>query len=309
MAALVQRVLFSGVAVFAVCSFGFFLIYMVPGSPVDLMLGESAPMTERLTLERQLGLDRPLPVQYASFMGKLLKGDLGRSLHSGMPVSRHLRESVPVTFLLALSAMLLAAVWGIGAGGMAVLKGGRVEQLLNIFSLVCMSLPVFFVAPLLIWLFAIHLGWFPVSETGPGGVVGLRYMALPALSLAIPLGAVLLKITRAALIEVIPKHYMRTAKAKGLSRPAVFLKHGFKNALVSIVTVLGLQSSALLTGTVIVESIFDLPGIGLLLLESIQRRDYPLVQGAIILIAVIYVMVNLITDLIYLHLNPQIRSV
>ena len=167
-----------------------------------------------------------------------------------------------------------------------------------------MSLPVFFLAPLLIWVFALQLSWLPVSEKGDSW----PHFILPAMSLALPLGAVLLKMSRAALLEVMEKDYIRTAKAKGLSSLKVHLKHGFKNALVPIVTVVGLQSGALLTGTVIVESIFDWPGLGLLLLEAIQRRDYPLVQGAVLLISVIYVLVNLAVDLIYIYIHPKMRT-
>ena len=203
----------------------------------------------------------------------------------------------------------MAVIWGVTAGFICVLKRGRLEAFLNTLSLVLMSLPVFFVAPLLIWFFAIKLSWLPVSEMGDLRTFsGWKYLILPAVSLALPLGAILLKISRAALLEVINKNYIRTAHSKGLSTMNVYLKHAFKNSLISIVTVIGLQSSALLTGTVIVESIFDWPGIGLLLLESIQRRDYPLVQAAVMFIAVVYILVNLITDLVYLYLHPQIRS-
>ena len=165
-------------------------------------------------------------------------------------------------------------------------------------------LTCFFLAPILIWIFSIQLNWFPVSERG----TGLEYLILPALSLALPLGAVLLKMSRASLLEVMTKNYIRTGKAKGLSDFSVGLKHGLKNALIPIVTVLGLQSGALLTGTVIVESIFDWPGLGLLLLSAIQQRDYPLVQGTVLLISVIYVLINLIVDLIYMVVHPKMQS-
>ncbi len=309
MAALFRRLLFSAVALLAVCSFSFFLIHAVPGDPVDLILGDQASAAQRLSLQHELGLDRSLGQQYIQFFWHLLQGDLGRSLHSRQPVVHHLLQALPATFLLAFFALLMAVIWGVTAGFICVLKRGRLEAFLNTLSLVLMSLPVFFVAPLLIWFFAIKLSWLPVSEMGDLRTFsGWKHLILPAVSLALPLGAILLKISRAALLEVINKNYIRTAHSKGLSTMDVYLKHAFKNSLISIVTVIGLQSSALLTGTVIVESIFDWPGIGLLLLESIQRRDYPLVQAAVMFIAVVYILVNLITDLVYLYLHPQIRS-
>ena len=309
MNALFRRLLFSVVAIFAVCSFCFFLIHAVPGDPVDLILGDQASAAQRLSLQHELGLDRSLGQQYVQFFWNLMQGDLGRSLHSGQPVAYHLLQAFPATFLLAFFALLIAVIWGVTAGFVCVFKKGHLESFLNVLSLVLMSLPIFFVAPLLIWFFAIKLSWLPVSEIGDLRTLsGWKHLVLPTFSLALPLGAILLKISRASLLEVINKNYIRTAHSKGLSPRYVYFKHAFKNSLVSIVTVIGLQSSALLTGTVIVESIFDWPGMGLLLLESIQRRDYPLVQASVMFIAVIYVLVNLITDLVYLYLHPQIRS-
>ena len=301
MQSMVRRLLLSLLALFVACSFSFFLIHLVPGDPVDLILGDQASALDREKLQRNLGLDQSLWRQYAHFLFNLFKGDLSHSLHSGEPVFTELIRAFPATCQLAFFSLLLAALWGISAGLFSVLKRGWWDAGLSVFSLVAMSLPVFFLAPILIWFFALQLSYFPVSERGDS----LRYFVLPALSLALPLGAVLLKMSRAALLEVMQKDYIRTARAKGLSYFGVGLRHGLKNALVPIVTVLGLQSGALLTGTVIVESIFDWPGLGLLLLESIQKRDYPLVQGAVLLISVIYVSVNLVVDLIYMWIHPK----
>lgn len=301
---LFRRFVLSLIALFAACSFSFFLIHLVPGDPVDLILGDQASAPDRAKLQKNLGLDLSLWEQYTSFLLNLSKGDLSVSIHSGEPVLAELGRVFPATVQLAFFALLLAALWGIPAGVFSVLKRGFWDSGLSFFSLLCMSLPVFFLAPVLIWLFALKLHWLPVSEKGD-----FKYFILPAVSLALPLGAVLLKMSRAALLEVMQKDYIRTAKAKGLSKNTVGLKHGLKNALVPIVTVLGLQSGALLTGTVIVESIFDWPGVGLLLLEAIQKRDYPLVQGAILLISVVYVVVNLVVDIIYLWIHPKMTSV
>ena len=300
---LAQRLALSLLAIFTVCSFSFFLIHIAPGDPVDLILGDQASPLDRQKLEKSLGLNQSLLQQYINFLKNLfLKGDLSFSLYSKEPVSRLLFQALPATFQLAFLALLLSALWGIPAGVFSALKRGALDHVLSLFSLLAMSLPVFFVAPLLIWLFALKLSWFPVSEKG-----SFLSWILPAVSLALPLGAVLLKMSRSALLEVLQKDYIRTAQAKGLSFRQAGLRHGLKNALIPIVTVLGLQSGALLTGTVIVESIFDWPGIGLLLLESIQKRDYPVVQGAVLLISVIYVLVNLVVDLIYMWVHPQMR--
>ena len=301
---LVQRLALSLLAIFTVCSFSFFLIHIAPGDPVDLILGDQASTLDRQQLEKNLGLNQSLLQQYTSFLKNLfLKGELSFSLYSKEPVIKLLLRALPATFQLAFLALLLSALWGIPAGVFSALKRGALDHVLSIASLMAMSLPVFFVAPLLIWLFALKLSWLPVSEKGNS----FLYWILPAVSLALPLGAVLLKMSRSALLEVLQKDYIRTAQAKGLSFWQAGLKHGLRNALIPIVTVLGLQSGALLTGTVIVESIFDWPGIGLLLLESIQKRDYPVVQGAVLLISVIYVLVNLIVDLIYMWAHPQMR--
>lgn len=301
MRALLQRFFLSLLAVFTVLSFSFFLIHLVPGDPVDLILGEQAGALDRAKLKKSLALDQSLWLQYIRFLTNLLKGDLSYSLHSGEPVLEKLLLALPATFQLACLALLLSALWGLPAGIFSALKKGPWDRALSLIAVLAMSAPVFVLAPILIWLFALKLSWLPVSERGGQ----LKYFILPALSLALPLGAVLLKMSRAAFLEVLDKDYIRTARAKGLSFFRLSLTHGLKNALVPIVTVLGLQSGALLTGTVIVESIFDWPGLGLLLLEAIQQRDYPVVQGAVLLIALIYVLVNLLVDIIYILIHPR----
>ena len=300
-----QRLALSLLAIFTACTFSFFLIHIAPGDPTDLILGDQASALDRENLIKSMGLNKSLFQQYTSFLFKLFfKGDLSHSLYSDEPVLNLLLTAFPATFQLAFLSLLLSILWGLPAGIVSALKRGFWDRSLSLFSLIGMSFPVFFLAPILIWLFAIKLSLFPVSEKGDS----FKYWILPAVSLALPLGAVLLKMSRAALLEVLQKDYIRTAQAKGLSYTRAGLRHGLKNALIPIVTILGLQSGALLTGTVIVESIFDWPGLGLLLLESIQRRDYPVVQGAVLLISVIYVLVNLIVDLIYMWIHPQMRS-
>lgn len=300
----IQRLIISLLAIFVVCSFSFFLIYLVPGDPVDLILGDQASVFDKAQIKKNLGLDQNLWQQYIKFILNLLKGDLSVSLYSGRSVISELGHALPVTFQLAVFSLLGAILWGIPAGVFSALKKRWLDTGLSVISLFFMSFPVFFIAPILIWVFSLKLAWFPVSEKGDS----IRYFILPCVSLALPLGAVLLKMSRAALLEVMSKQYIQTAQAKGFSYIYVGLKHGFKNALIPIVTVIGLQSGALLTGTVIIESIFDWPGLGLLLLEAIQRRDYPVVQGAVLLISVIYVLVNLVIDLTYIIIHPKMRE-
>ena len=303
MHSILRRLFLSLLALFAAVSFSFFLIHLVPGDPVDLILGEQASALDREQMKNHLGLNQSLKKQYGKFLLNLLKGNLSYSLHSGKPVLKMLKQAFPATLQLAFFSLLLAALWGIPAGVFSVLKKGLWDKALSVFSLLAMSFPVFFLAPILIWFFALKLSWLPVSERGES----VKYFILPAFSLALPLGAVLLKMSRAALLEVMQTDYIRTAQAKGLSYFETGWKHGLKNALTPIVTILGLQSGALLTGTVIVESIFDWPGLGLLLLEAIQKRDYPVVQGAVLLISGIYVLVNLLVDFIYIRIQPKIN--
>lgn len=298
-----RRTALSLLTLFLAISFSFFLIHLVPGDPIDFILGEQSSSVERLQLQKSLGLDQSLGQQYMVFLNKLTKGDMGKSLHSRLPVQKHLADSLPATFQLAFLSLLLAMLWGLPVGFLSAIKRGKIDISLSVFSLSAMSIPAFVLAPILIWTFSVQLSLLPVSDMS----AGLQSFILPALSLALPLGAVLVKMSRASFLEIMNQNYVRTAQAKGLSFKAVHFKHILKNALTPIITVLGLQMGALLTGTVIIESIFDWPGLGLLLLESIYRRDYPVVQGCVLLIAVIYVLVNLTVDIMYMWTQPKIR--
>ena len=298
-----RRTFLSLLTLFLAVSFSFFLIHLVPGDPIDFILGEQSGSVERLSLQKSLGLDQSLWQQYTVFLTKLTKGDMGESLHSRLPVLKHLTDSLPATFQLAVLSLFLAMLWGLPVGFLSAIKKGKIDISLSVFSLSAMSIPAFVLAPILIWLFSVQLSLLPVSDMS----AGIQSFILPALSLALPLGAVLVKMSRASFLEIMNQNYVRTAWAKGLTFKSVHFKHILKNALTPIITVLGLQMGALLTGTVIIESIFDWPGLGLLLLESIYRRDYPVVQGCVLLIAVIYVLVNLLVDIMYMWTQPKIR--
>lgn len=281
----------------------FALIHLIPGDPAQAMLGEAAPQADVDALRRQLGLDRPLLAQYGDFLAGAITGDLGTSLRTGTPVSTQIAERLPATFELALAAMLVALALALPLGiAAATWRGTFVDQAAMTLALAGMSIPNFWLGPLLAIVFAVELGWLPVSGRG-----GVEHLVLPALSLGLALAAMLARMTRASLLEELREPYVRAARARGVSRMRAVMAHAFRNSLIPIVTIVGLQFGAVLTGAVITETIFSWPGIGRLLIQSIGFRDYPLVQGCILLIAVTYVAVNLLTDLAYGFLDPRIR--
>ncbi|MCB0366131.1 MAG: ABC transporter permease [Bdellovibrionales bacterium] len=298
-----RRILATLPVVLGVCTVTFLLLHLVPGDPVDIMLGEQATVMDKDSLRRELGLDQPLHIQYGNFLAGLVTLDAGRSLHSRLPVIEEVAERIPATVELTIGAIFLALLFGIPMGIIAAVKQySWMDNSVLVTGLLGMSIPGFFLGPMLIWIFALHLDWFPVSERG-----GLEHLLLPAVSLALPFGAILMRMTRASMLDVIKEEYINVARAKGLHPVWVYSKHALANALMPIITIVGLQLGALLTGTVITETIFDWPGIGTLLFQSIQSRDYPLVQGCILLISLTYVAVNLLTDLAYGLANPKVR--
>jgi ABC-type dipeptide/oligopeptide/nickel transport system permease component len=300
---LLRRLLLTLPVLLGVVTLVFSLIHMVPGDPVEAMLGESASPQEVADVRRRLGLDRPLYVQYGAYLRGLAVGDLGTSLRTSEPVARAIAERMPATVQLALAAIGLAVIVAIPLGIVAAVRAGTiVDHAATTLALAGISMPNFWVGPLLAILFAITLGWLPVSGSGT-----LAHLVLPAITLGAPLAAVLARMTRASVIEEVRELYVIAARARGISRTRAVLGHAFRNSLIPVVTVLGLQMGSLLTGAVITESIFAWPGVGRLLIQSINFRDYPLVQGCILLIAVTYIAMNLLTDLAYGFLDPRIR--
>ena len=281
----------------------FLLIHLVPGDPVEVMLGDSARAADREALRHQLGLDLPLTQQLVDWIQGLLRLDLGQSLHSRRPITEVLAERLPATAELTLAALAIAVLVAVPLGIVAALgRGGWWDRSAMTLSLVGVSVPNFWLGPLLIMLFSLGLGWFPVSgRDAPGSLV------LPALTLGTALAAILARMIRASLLEVLGEDYIRTARAEGLSPLRVMLHHALPNALLPVVTLLGLQLGALLGGAVITETVFSWPGVGQLMVEAIQKRDYPLVQGCVLLISVIYVLVNTVTDLAYGWIDPRVR--
>lgn len=300
---LIQRLLGACLALFGVVSIVFLFIHLIPGDPVAIMLGESATGADRAALVRALGLDEPLVAQYLHFLAGLSRFDLGTSIQQQLPVSALLRERLPATGLLALVTLCLTLLLSMPLGIVAALRRHSVwDHLAMGCSLLGVSIPNFWLGPLLILVFSLWLGWFPVS-----GQEGLAAVVLPALTLASGLTAVLSRMVRSSLLDVLHEDYLRTARAKGLSPARVILRHALRNALLPVITLLGLQLGTLLAGAVVTETVFSWPGIGLLTIESIQSRDYPVVQGCVLLISSTYVLVNLLTDLLYAWADPRIR--
>jgi peptide/nickel transport system permease protein len=300
---LLSRLASAVVVIFGVLCLVFFLIHLVPGDPVEVMLGESARAADREALRHSLGLDQPLLTQFVYYLSHVLQFDLGNSLHSQRPIIDILLERIPATLQLALAALLVAVLIAFPLGVLAaVRKDSAWDHSAMAVSLLGVSIPNFLMGPLLILLFAVWLGWFPVN-----GRNGLASLVLPAITLGTAMAAILSRMVRATLLEVLGEDYIRTARAKGLAPRAVIWHHALRNALLPVITLLGLQLGALLAGAVITEAVFSWPGIGQLIIEAIQGRDYPLVQACVLLISLSYVLVNTLTDLAYGWLDPRIR--
>lgn len=281
----------------------FSLIHLIPGDPVEMMLGEGAQRSEVEDLRHELGLDRPLIQQYGSFLVGLARGDLGSSLHFGEPVTRILASHYPATIELALASMLVALAISIPLGIVAAFHRNRaIDHASRFFSLLGVSLPNFWLGPMLILLFSIQLDLLPVS-----GRSGMASLVLPSITLGTAMAGLLTRMVRSSVVEELHKPYLATARAKGLSRRLAVYRHALKNASIPVVTIVGLQIGALLTGAIITETIFAWPGLGRLIIQSIRLRDYPLVQGGILAIALTYLLLNLLTDLVYAVLDPRIR--
>ena len=281
----------------------FLLIHLVPGDPVDMMLGESARLADREALRHALGLDRDLWVQFGLFLKGLFSGDLGLSIHTHRPVSELLLERAPATIQLALASLLVSVGLAVPLGVVAaVRKGSAWDHGAMSFSLLGVSIPNFWLGPLLILVFSVWLGWLPVSgRSGPDSLI------LPAITLGTALAAILSRMVRSSLLEVLGEDYIRTARAKGLDERQVIWRHALGNAMLPILTLLGLQLGVLLGGAVITETVFAWPGLGKLTIDSILRRDYPVVQGCVLVISLTYVVVNMLTDLAYGLIDPRIR--
>ena len=297
------RLLFALPALWLILTMVFLLAHIVPGDPVAQMLGEGARAEDLTQLRHALGLDLPLAVQYGRYLAGVLHGNLGESFRFQQPVLKVVAEHYPATLELAVVALLICALIGIPAGVLAAHKRGeRTDHAVGVLTLFGLSVPNFALGPVLILLFSVVLGWLPVSGRG-----GVAHLILPAFTLGAALAAILTRMVRTSVIEELSADYVRTARAKGVSESGVLFRHALRNALIPILTILGLQFGTLLAGTIVTESIFSWPGIGRLAVQAIGARDYPLLQGCILLIAVSYVFVNLVTDLVYALVDPRVR--
>lgn len=309
----------------------FSFIHLIPGDPAVTMLGERATPERVAEIRAQLGLDKPLSTQYAIYIGKILQGDLGASILRGDPVLRDLVRRFPATVELAISAILIAISVGVPMGIIsAVWRNSLFDGVSRLIALAGVSMPIFWLGLMLAWFFGVVLGWLPtgfrlgtdvtlapvtnfqvldslIAGNTTALASSLRHLVLPAVALSTIPMAVIARMTRASLLEVLSQDYIRTAESKGLPQRSVILRHAMRNALLPVMTVTGLQVGRLLAGAILTETIFSWPGIGLWIYESIQARDYPIVQGATLFIATIFVTVNLITDLLYATVDPRIR--
>jgi peptide/nickel transport system permease protein len=300
---LVRRLLLTVPVLLGVATLVFALIHLIPGDPAQAILGETASEAEVAALRQRLGLDRPLLEQYGGFLTNAARGDLGTSLRNNAPVAQEIGDRLPATLELAAAAMFVAIGVSIPLGIIAAVRRGTiVDHAATTLALTGISVPNFWLGPLLALVFAVELGWLPVSGRGT-----LANLVLPAISLGAALAAILARMTRASLLEELREPYVQAARARGASSRRAVLRHAFRNSLIPVVTLIGLQFGAVLTGAVITETVFAWPGIGRLLIQSIGFRDYPIVQGCILFIAVTYVGMNLLTDLAYGVLDPRIR--
>ena len=300
---IIRRLFLMIPILFGVSTLVFFIIHFVPGDPIDILMGETALDVNKEILRKALHLDKPLMVQYGYYLAGLIHGDLGVSLITNKPVLSTILSRYPATMQLSLAAMIIAVMIAIPLGVLAAVKKYSIIDNGSMFiSLLGVSMPTFWLGPLLIVLFSIQFDILPVS-----GRDGITHIILPALTLGTALAGILTRMTRSSLLEVITNDYVRTARAKGMRESRVIFKHALMNALIPIITVLGLQFGVLLAGSIITESIFAWPGIGREIVTALQKRDYPMVQGCVLFISFTYVIVNLLTDIMYSIIDPRIR--
>lgn len=302
----IRRLLMVIPILLGVATIIFVLMFMVPGDPARLMMGQHGDERVLASIRHEMGLDRPLYVQYVKFIGRLVQGDLGMSYRQKRPVATIIAERFPATLKLALSAMTLAILAGMTLGIIAAVNRNKIWDLLVMtLSLTGISLPVFWLGMMLILVFASGLGWLPVGGYGRSG--DLRHLLLPAIALSTISIGYISRMMRSSMLEVIGKDYIRTARAKGLSEWAVILRHALRNALIPVITIIGIDFASLLGGAVATETVFAWPGLGRAVVDAIRERDLPVVEGCVIFMAFVFVIANLLVDLSYAWLDPRIR--
>lgn len=289
----------------------FFVIRSVPGDVTSALLGQDATPQQIEDMRKRLNLDQPWPAQFAAWFGGVVRGDLGNSTYMRIPVLHALAQRLEPTGMLALTATLVAVTLGIGLGVIAAVRHGTIaDYAVMLIAMLGLSMPTFWLGLLMIMLFAVTLQWLPAAgyaalSEGPGNT--LRYLVMPAVALGFSQAAVIARMTRASLLDTLGEDFVRTARSKGLPPARVVLRHALRNALLPVLTVIGLSIATLAGGVVVTETVFNIPGAGRLVIESVQRRDYPVLQGAVIAVAAVYALINLLVDLSYLALDPRVR--
>lgn len=307
----IRRVLETIPVLLVVAIVVFSIVHLSPGDPARVILGDMATEDEVVRLQESMGLHRPIVVQFGDWLGSAVQGDLGESIFLNRPVLTAVVERVEPTLVLALMSLVIAVVLGIATGVLAAINHNRFSDgFFSMVALIGVSVPNFWLGLILILVFAVQLGWLPPAgyqPIGEGLAGSLRYLFLPAVTLGVSQAAIISRITRSSLLDILQEDFVRTATAKGLPGYVVILKHALRNSLVPVITVIGLVLAALLGGAVVVETVFAVPGLGRLVITSIARRDYPVIQGAVLIVTTVYVLVNLVVDLLYVAVDPRIR--
>ena len=308
---ILQRFVGMAVVMFLVVTIVFVIVRVTPGDPAAVMLGPDASAQDIADLRARLGLDQSLVIQYFYYIGQLLKGDLGQSIFLNMPVGAALLDRAEPTFFLTVLSLLIACIIALPVGVYAAYRRGSfVDQAATAVAMLAASIPSFWLGLILMQFFAVRLNLFPVSGYGgPGSsfIDRMYHLILPAIALGLVSSALILRFTRASMLDVLGDDYIRTARAKGLIERRVIMKHALKNALIPILTVVGLTAAVLISGAVVTETVFGLPGVGNLVVSAVLRRDYPVIQGALLVIAGLYVLINFIIDMLYLFVDPRVR--
>jgi len=308
---ILQRLIGMIVVMFFVVTIVFVIVRVTPGDPAAIMLGPEATAADIEQLRTRLGLDAPLIMQYFFYIGQLLQGDFGQSIFLGQSVLQALVDRAEPTFFLTLFSIFIACAIALPIGIYAAYRRGSfIDQAATTLAMLAASIPSFWLGLILMQIFAVRFGWFPVSGYGGPGTSlteRLGHLVLPAVALGVVSSALILRFTRASMLDVLGDDYVRTARAKGLAENRVILKHALKNALIPIITVIGLTMAVLISGAVVTETVFGLPGVGNLVVSAVLRRDYPVIQGALLIIAALYVLINFAIDMIYLLVDPRVR--
>lgn len=308
---IIRRILATIPVMAVVGIFVFLLLHLTPGDPAAIIAGDYASPEDIKRIRAKLGLDQPIYIQFGTWVWQLMQGDLGISIFSDLPVSHLIAQRIEPTLALSVATIIMAVLFAVPLGVLAAWRAGTlIDRLSMVIAVFGFSVPVFVIGYLLMYVFAIELKWFPVQgyvSYKVGILPFLRSITLPSVALALLYSALIARITRASVLEVLTEDYIRTARAKGLASSVVLMRHALKNAAVPIVTIIGIGIALLIGGVVVTESVFNIPGLGRLTVDSILRRDYPIIQGIILLFAGVYVFINLLVDIAYTFLDPRIR--